>query len=136
MDEAKRELVKAWMTKANNDLYSAKKLAAEPEPYLDTAIYHCQQAAEKILKAFLVFHDRRFEKTHDIRRLVNLAIPFHEGLSNRSEDAVILTSYATVFRYPDERLEPDREECERALKAAEGIYNLILSLLPSDVQPR
>jgi HEPN domain len=36
------------------------------EPYLDTAVYHCQQAAEKALKAFLTARDIAFEKTHNL----------------------------------------------------------------------
>ncbi len=44
MDEAKRDLVRAWLTKARRDLLSARVLAAGSEPILDTAVYHCQQA--------------------------------------------------------------------------------------------
>lgn len=53
MDEAKKELVKSWLAKAQHDLGSAQLLANNANPYFDTAIYHCQQAAEKALKAFL-----------------------------------------------------------------------------------
>ncbi len=70
MDEAKRQLVQSWLIKAQHDLATARKLAADPEPYLDTAIYHCQQAAEKAVKGFLVFHDEEFEKTHNLPLLV------------------------------------------------------------------
>jgi hypothetical protein len=42
MDDAKRDLVKAWLIKAQHDLASARKLSVEPESYLDTAVYHCQ----------------------------------------------------------------------------------------------
>ncbi len=82
MDEAKRDLVRAWLTKAQHDLASAHKLSTDPDPYLDTAIYHCQQAAEKAIKGFLVFHDQRFEKTHDIEALIALAIPFETQFSS------------------------------------------------------
>jgi hypothetical protein len=46
MDEPKAELVRSWLTKAKRDLGSAERLANEPAPYLDTAIYHCQQTDE------------------------------------------------------------------------------------------
>jgi HEPN domain-containing protein len=75
MTAAKQELVQNWLTKARSDLVSAMKLADKLDPHLDTAIYHCQQAAEKAIKAVLVFHDRRFEKTHEIEALIPLAIP-------------------------------------------------------------
>jgi HEPN domain-containing protein len=41
---------RAWLIKAKRDLDSAVRLAADVEPYLDTAIYHCQQAGEKAVK--------------------------------------------------------------------------------------
>ncbi|MDO8720925.1 MAG: HEPN domain-containing protein [Syntrophales bacterium] len=44
-----------WMIKAYHDLISAKKLAQDEEPVLDTAIYHTQQCAEKALKAYLSY---------------------------------------------------------------------------------
>jgi len=63
MDNAKAELVKSWLTKAQHDLGSAQLLANNVNPFFDTAIYHCQQIAEKALKAFLVYHDVEFEKS-------------------------------------------------------------------------
>lgn len=45
MDEAVCELVRDWMIRASHDLQAARTLAAGKEPLLDTAIYHCQQAA-------------------------------------------------------------------------------------------
>ena len=45
--DAKRSLVRKWLIKARRDLLSARRLARGADPYLDTAIYHCQQCAEK-----------------------------------------------------------------------------------------
>ncbi len=136
MDEAKRELVQTWLAKAQHDLAAARKLSAEPDPYLDTAIYHCQQAAEKAVKGFLVFHDQDFEKTHNIRFLVTLAIPFESEFSSWLEAAKRLTPYSGMFRYPGEKLEPDRSEFDQALQEAEGLYNFVLSSLPVEVHPK
>jgi hypothetical protein len=47
MDDALHELTRAWLVKAQHDLATARKLSLGPDPLLDTAIYHCQQAAEK-----------------------------------------------------------------------------------------
>jgi HEPN domain-containing protein len=47
---AKLELVRNWLIKAQRDLAAARKLATSPDPYLDVAAYHCQQAAEKVTK--------------------------------------------------------------------------------------
>ena len=50
MTDAKTLLVRSWLIKAQRDLASARVLAANDPPLLDTAIYHCQQASEKAVK--------------------------------------------------------------------------------------
>jgi len=136
MDEAKKDLVRSWLSKAMRDLASARKLAGGAEPYLDTAVYHCQQAAEKALKAFLVFHDQRFPKTHDLRSLANLAEPYKEGLATLYDAAERLTPYAVAFRYPETIEIPGKEEFDLAAQAATTILDFIRPALPADVLPR
>ena len=132
---AKLDLVRNWLIKAQHDLAAAQKLAAGTATFLDVAIYHCQQAAEKVVKGFLVFHDHPLEKTHDIEVLVSLARRINAGFSEWLEAAVHLTPYATEFRYPSGLLEPTRDEFVEALSAAGGIYAFTLSLLPPEVRP-
>jgi HEPN domain-containing protein len=134
-DEAKRDLVRRWLVKAWHDLAAAGKLAGGPDVYLDVAIYHCQQAAEKALKAFLVFHDQRFQKTHDLRVLVELARPFDATIDQCLDLAERLTPYATAFRYPSEVLDPDTERFQEALEAADMIYRFVLARLPQEAHP-
>lgn len=132
---AKLELVQSWLTKAQHDLAAARKLAEGPDPYLDIAVYHCQQAAEKVVKGFLVFHDQPFEKTHDVEVLVTLATRYDERLAPWVEAAVQLTPYATEFRYPSILLGPSWNEFEQALEGARGLYDFVLSLLPPEAHP-
>ncbi|MGD0090275.1 MAG: HEPN domain-containing protein [Planctomycetota bacterium] len=73
MDKAKCEVAQQWLVKAAHDLGTARKAAADPDPYLDAAVFHCQQAAERAVKGFLLFHDVEFKKTHDMGELVSLA---------------------------------------------------------------
>lgn len=133
MANAKHDLVRSWLIKARHDLASARKLAAGDEPLLDTAVYHCQQAGEKAVKGFLVFHDQRFKKTHDIRALRTLAEQYESGFSPWQQAAEKLTPYAAVFRYPAEFEEPTQEEFDQALQAAEGLFDYVCSVLPQDV---
>ena len=58
MNSGKAELARQWLLKAEHDVASAERLIAGDPPYLDTAVYHCQQAAEKALKAYLTRNDR------------------------------------------------------------------------------
>ena len=137
MDEAKRELIRAWLIKSRNDLTAAREIGALPHGPLDTAIYHCQQAAEKAVKGFLAFHDHRLERSHDVERLVDLAGSYHASFAKWQEAAITLTPYATAYRYPGESttLEPSRAEFDEALELAINLVNFVLLLLPKEVQP-
>jgi HEPN domain-containing protein len=123
--------------KARRDLDTAQQLAALPGGHLDMAIYHCQQAAEKAVKGFLAFHDHRLERSHDVERLVELAANYEPRFADWEEAAILLTPYATEYRYPGEsaQLEPSRIEFEDALKATSDFVSFVLSELPSDVRP-
>ncbi len=131
--DAKRTLTRKWVMKARRDLLSAKKLARGREPYLDTAIYHCQQTTEKIIKGWLVYHDLSFEKTHDLRLLVTMASEVEPKFTSWFEVAEQVSPYATAYRYPGEILEPTEEEYLQAYKAASEFYQFVCSLLPAEV---
>jgi len=100
MDEAKALEVRQWMLKARRDLASARVLALAEPPLLDTAVYHCQQAAEKALKAWLTWQDVPFMKVHDLTALVSHCTKMDEDFAGLAEAAETLTPYATAFRYP------------------------------------
>ena len=135
MDEAKRLLVQSWLFKAKRDLASAQRLAEGSAPLLDTAVYHCQQAAEKSLKAFLIFHDVRVAKTHDLEELVIKAAAFTSDYAAMAGAAGSLTQYATLFRYPGARLEPTQVEYEQAYQQASQFVAITLALISSEAHP-
>ena len=137
MDDAKRELVRAWLSKARNDLDTARQIGSLPDGHLDAAIYHCQQAVEKAVKGFLAFHDHGLERTHDLRRITQIATRYDPGFSNWMNAAITLTPYATAYRYPGESvaLEPSRSEFSEALELTTNFVRFVLSLLPTHVQP-
>jgi hypothetical protein len=66
MKPTRLDEVRAWVQKAQNDLLSARILLEHKPPILDTAAFHCQQAVEKGLKAFLVWKEVPFEKVHSL----------------------------------------------------------------------
>jgi HEPN domain-containing protein len=135
MNEAKRQLVQSWLTKAKHDLTSARVLAAQVEPLLDTAVYHCQQAGEKAVKGFLTFCDCEFERIHDVERLIRLALPYEGRFAEWVDVGRLLTPYATFFRYPGIMIEPSTSEFEQAISAATELYEFVLSLLPAEALP-
>ena len=137
MDEAGLELVKDWLTRAHQDLRAALILAAAENAPLDVAIYHCQQAGEKAVKAHLQWRDEPFAKTHNLRALVIQAATLDKGFEALEKPAEILTPYVSAFRYPggaDEPM-PTREEFDEALQHAQVIYDFVLNLLPAAARP-
>lgn len=130
MSGAKEELTRIWLIKAKRDLLSANELAKLNVQLLDTAAYHCQQAAEKAIKAFLLFHDVRFEKTHDIEVLILQAGDVDPDFFAFIEAARILTPLAVEYRYPGDFVEPEADEYKEAFEAANTLLQLVLQKLP------
>ena len=137
MDDTRVKLLRSWLTKALNDLKSARVLGATEDELLDTAIYHCQQSAEKSVKAFLVCRGLTPEKTHDIRNLTLKAAEYEPRFNELIDLGASLTPYAWEFRYPDDLAEtyPTREEFDEALQQAETVYDFVVNLLPQEARP-
>ena len=130
MSETKDELTISWLIKSKRDLQSAIELAESESHLLDTASYHCQQAAEKAVKAFLLYHDVRFDKTHDIEVLVFQAQEIDPEFSSCVNAARILTPLAIEYRYPGIYVEPEEDEYRAAFDAAVFAYNFVVNKLP------
>src|SRR5882672_10702011 len=132
MADASASEAKAW-----RDLETARRAATGEPPFYDVAVYHCQQAAEKAVKAFLVHHGKPYEKTHDIEVLTDLACEIDSNFNTLADAADALTPYATRFRYPNATfaVEPQPAEYDEALKYAQAIYDFVLNLLPADGRP-
>jgi HEPN domain-containing protein len=110
-------------------------LATSNPPLLDTALYHCQQAAEKALKGYLVFCDQEFERVHDLEILIHLSIPYQSKMNEWIDAGIQLTPYARIYRYPGYTIEPSKKQFDEAISMAEGLYDFILSLLPGEMRP-
>ena len=123
-----------WFEKAEHDLATAK--AAKSIRVYDTALFHCQQAAEKAIKGFLTFHDIEFEKNHNMVNHLKKAITVESSFELWQEAVVILTNYAVLPRYPGNYVEVNSKAYTTAFKYAKRIYDHALSVLPKDLHPR
>lgn len=113
-----------WLIKSKNDLRAAKALLKEN--ILDASVYHCQQSAEKAIKAYLSYKETYIIKTHDLEFLVKTCIQ-----TNKAFEAILITSvhlspYSSKFRYPDDILEPEINDVKKAIEDAEHILKFIL----------
>lgn len=110
----------SWLIYAKSDLALAKS-EARPEILLETLCFHAQQAAEKALKAVLIYSHIPAPKTHSIERLVDL-LPLSIDRVHLLIDAAQLTDYAVTFRYPGDELPISTEEYNEAIRFAEAVF--------------
>ncbi|MDX8390832.1 MAG: HEPN domain-containing protein [Mariprofundaceae bacterium] len=132
MDDVDSVSIKQWLIKARNDLDSATVLINRE--LNDTGVYHCQQAAEKMLKAYLSWRKVPLIKVHDLTALVKECFIWDESFEQLMDLADILTPYATAFRYPGDILEPSAVDAEEALQLSEKILEFVLYKLPEDLR--
>ena len=125
MADEKLKEIQAWLTKAANDLRGAEvDLAADP-PLVEDALFHCQQAAEKAMKAFLTAHDTIFRKTHDLDELAAACEKIDAALRPVLDPARELTVFAWEFRYPGTDDEPPEAEAYDSLIVARSVVDAI-----------
>jgi HEPN domain-containing protein len=101
-DVAWRNLVLQWLKKAASDLGAAEQLGEHGGRFREIVAFHCQQAAEKYLKALLVRHQIEFPKTHDITKLLDRVATVDAGLADSLRHADILTPFGVEVRYPSD----------------------------------
>jgi HEPN domain-containing protein len=133
-DQLRHEETRAWLDRARRDLRAARLLTvgdANAE-----ALFHCQQAVEKALKAFLTFHKRTFRKTHDLSDLSPECLAIDDSLQSAVSQAEGLTQYAWRFRYPGMPYEPDPAEAQDGLQKAEAVVSEVERRLPAPESDR
>lgn len=119
-----------WIEQATDDLEVAEILLAHDPPKSAAAAYHCQQAAEKYLKAFLVYHGRRPPYTHNLEALLDLSTQCEATLQNLYDIVKPLAPFAVDIRYPGTDVSATKKEATAALQQARKVRNAIGSLLP------
>jgi HEPN domain-containing protein len=92
-DEVLLAFVRQWIAKADLDYRTAERLLLDVEPIRESVAFHCQQAAEKYLKAFLVLRGIEFPKTHSIGRLLDLVSSVAPELATALEEGESLTPF-------------------------------------------
>ncbi|MCJ7795252.1 MAG: HEPN domain-containing protein [Thermoleophilia bacterium] len=132
-DPVKSEDARAWLARAAADLRAARNELAADDPVLGDVVFHCQQAVEKAMKAFLTWHDVPFRKTHDLGVLGGQCAEIDGSLTDIMRRAAPMTEYAWKFRYPGEEFEPSREEVDGSLATARAAVMEITSRLPYEV---
>jgi len=128
--EARLTDTREWLSRADLDLRSARHALAADSLLVEDVLFHCQQAVEKALKAFLTWHDEPFRKTHSLEELGEQCLRLDAALGPVVDQVAPLTEYAWRFRYPGPPERPSLEEAQQALVIAEAACEAVVRRLP------
>jgi HEPN domain-containing protein len=124
--------VREWLRKADNDLRTAHAALALDPPATDTAAFHAQQTAEKLLKAFLVAHASPFERIHDLEPLVLACTAIDARFAIWTVSIAPLSKFAVRFRYPGPS-DPTPDEVRDVLTLVGQFREFVVGRLPGGV---
>ena len=119
----------AWVNKAESDLLNIANNLNDPHIPWDTICFHAQQAAEKMLKAFLISRGLVPPRTHDLVSLLNQCSVQQPEFAALEEDCRMLFRYAVESRYPQAVFEPTQREGEQAVSAAHRVRDFVRTAL-------
>jgi HEPN domain-containing protein len=130
--------VLAWLRVAESDQHVARVCMTIDPPAHDAAAFHCQQAAEKLLKGFLVRASLDFGKTHDLGRLARVVASHFPSVAPLVSTIDDWTAWNIAYRYPDlaePQPEPSAEELSQALDVIARLDAALRSLAPPPTPP-
>ena len=109
-----------WLRLAERDMSRVGRLLSMEDP--EAAGFFLQQAIEKFLKAYLLAHGWRLQRTHDLDALLNQALLHDGSLEPYRALCQRVTGFYMAERYPftgDVGLSP--KDVQEAMAAAEPL---------------
>src|SRR5260370_27708560 len=96
-----KRLTARWVRKAEADIIGARALNSLRPAVPDLVCFHCQQAAEKYLKALMQeLATPAPPRTHDLVKLLGNLLPHDPTLGKLRRGLRSLNPYAVDVRYP------------------------------------
>jgi HEPN domain-containing protein len=116
-----------WIKRAKGSLKIPKtfiNITTDTEFYYEDLCYQAQQAVEKALKGFLIYFEAEPEFTHNIETLLEELVKFTE-IPAHIREAIDLTKFAILTRYPGEYEEITKEKYEKSVKTAQDCLDWV-----------
>ncbi|MBU2572706.1 MAG: HEPN domain-containing protein [Elusimicrobia bacterium] len=114
------------LEKAEEDRRAAAALLAAKDSPEGIIVFHVQQLAEKLLKAFLIFRKTECKPTHNMIFLLEKAVAADASFSEFSDLADELAPFAVLIRY-EEGYEVTIEEARSLFERTLRLRNRILA---------
>lgn len=118
------EETQRWLTYAQRDLEAAEALSNQIDSFPQQICFLCQQAAEKSLKAALIYGQIDFPFRHDLDLLRNL-LPSDWQTRTDHPKLTELTEWAVDARYPSRAEDPTAMEAQQALAQAKAVLQSV-----------
>ena len=129
MKEPKRE-AERWLKQGSHDLKVAASLYKQR--YFSDVCFLCEQATQKMLKAYLYAKGSRFITIHSIRSLVQACARYDKTFNRLTGKAKVLDKYYIPTRYPDALAPPavpfesyTEKEAKEALAYTREFYTFV-----------
>lgn len=132
--KSKFDLIQKWIGFANDDLQAARKLFSDQESLYKIVCYHCQQCAEKILKAYLLQLDLEMIKSHDLEKLVTEIYKIDKEIEIDVDSMIQLSRYAEESRCPDDFVDISKEETTITLENASKVFQYFQNRIEGKLQ--
>jgi len=118
--------LKQWLSKALNDIAVMQHELVLPEEDIiaESVCFHAQQAAEKLLKAFLMHKGEEVKKTHNLVLLLEFCSRLDRGF--RKFELSDLNFYAVQVRYPGDYENPSVEDSRHCYALASDMRDFVL----------
>lgn len=124
-----------WLRRAADDLAVARLVL--DENYAAHACFLAQQCMEKSLKAFLLYKQNRYPRTHKLVDLLNVCRQLDNRWNDFFDDCIVVDQYYIPTRYPDaipgglpEGL-PSAAEAAESIASAERLLQFAVTLIPA-----
>jgi HEPN domain-containing protein len=122
-----KRTTREWVRKAESDFQLAAEIAQGSKPFHNEQCFHCQQSAEKYLKAILEELGLTILKTHNLVALLPLLAPHHPSLRALRRGADYLTRFAVDTRYPGDNA--SKRQAAAALRWAGRVRHACRTIL-------
>ena len=122
-----------WLNRAKSSLLDARSRAEGV--YWEELCFDAEQAAEKAIKAVLIFRKAAFPYVHDLERLLSVLAGIGEPVPERVWRSKKLTPFAIEARYPSVAKEVTEAQYAEAVEIAESVVRwaeqIVLSANPT-----
>src|SRR5206468_3623812 len=129
-----KKTTREWVKKAEQDHILAEQGSRSKVAVHDGVCFHCQQCAEKYVKAVMEEIGLAVPRTHDLDLLLNTLLPYHTTLPSLRRGLLFLSDFAVQTRYPGHSA--TKREAKAALRWVSRVRAACRSILAIGPRPR